>query len=300
MKKRLSVQDWQALSAFLDGELSPQENSRLKIRLSEEGDLQEALESLRRTRVILRNSPKIRAPHNFTLTRQMAGIPEKRKTGFIFPLLKLGTALASVLFIFALLGDFLIKQPLPIASYQQKEMAVSTEAPLMAAPELDMAAIPPTMTPAAASENAVVVEEATEESNEFSNAPMEPLPSSMPSAMKQAPLPTQEVPLSAMAPEEPTVTAREVVTASIPATGSGAGAAISITSADTTVGEAAPTENMITESPVQAPEYGIIPREEAEKPGRGINFWGILEIVFGSLIVIFGLAAIIYSSRNKS
>jgi len=298
MKKQLSIQDWQMLSAFLDSELSPQEISRLKGRLTAEADLREALESLRRTRIILRNSPKIRAPHNFTLTRQMAGIPEKQKSSIVFSLLKLGTALASVLFIFALLGDFIIKKPMPMASYQEKEMVASTEAPAMPAPELDMAAISPTMTPN--TERAIAPEAATEESAEFSNAPMEPLPSTMPSTMKLAPSPTQEAPVLAMAPGEPTVSAQEVMTASLQEAGSSVGAAISITSADTAVSEAAPTGNLVTESPVQAPDYGYTPREEADKLNYGIDYWGVLQIVFGSLIVILGLSAIIYSSKKKS
>jgi hypothetical protein len=300
MKKQLSTQDWQALSALLDGELSPQEISRLEARLSADVDLREALESLRRTRILLRNSPKIRAPHNFTLTRQMVGAREKQRSSLVFPLLKFGTALASIFFIFALLGDFFIKQPMPMASYPAEKMVLSTEAPPMPAPELDMAAISPTMTPMA--ENAPVTEATNERSAELSNAPMEPLPSTIPSMLKVAPSPTlAEAPsMVAMVTEETNILAQEAMTASIQEAGSGAGAAISITSADSAVGEAAPTESAVFESPVQPPAYGLVNREEAEKPNRVINFWRILEIIFGSLVVILGISAAIYGFRKKT
>ena len=74
MKTKLSTRDRQALSAYLDGQLAPRQRRRLEERLQQEPALQDALDGLRHTRSILRSQPKLRAPRNFTLTPEMAGL----------------------------------------------------------------------------------------------------------------------------------------------------------------------------------------------------------------------------------
>lgn len=108
MTMRISSRDWEDLSAYLDGELTPRERSRLESRLEARAELRAALEELRRTRMVLRSYPRVRAPRNFTLTPQMAGIrTDRRPTLQLFPVMRLTAVLASLLFVFIVLGDFL-------------------------------------------------------------------------------------------------------------------------------------------------------------------------------------------------
>jgi hypothetical protein len=93
-----SVRDVENLSAFLDGQLSRAEQTRLEARLRSEPALAAALEDLRLARQILRRTPRRAVPRNFTLTPKMAGIrpPVPR----VIPALSWASAVAMLVFIF--------------------------------------------------------------------------------------------------------------------------------------------------------------------------------------------------------
>ena len=74
MDNRIKSQDWETLSAYLDGQLTPRELTHLETRLSSDPELRTALEELRQTRGVLRSLPKLRVPRNFTLSPEMVGI----------------------------------------------------------------------------------------------------------------------------------------------------------------------------------------------------------------------------------
>jgi len=99
----ISPKDWNALSAYLDNALKPRERQKLETRLRMDPQLQEALTSLKDTCRVLRATPKIRPPRNFTLTPEMVGI--RPRTPRTYPTFRLAFALASILFIFAFIGD---------------------------------------------------------------------------------------------------------------------------------------------------------------------------------------------------
>ena len=105
MTTRISSRDWETISAYLDDQLDRREKARLENRLQKDSDLRKALEEMRRTRLMLRNLPKMRAPRNYTLTPKMVGIREKsvwtpRFFGF-------ASALATLLFVLVFVGDYL-------------------------------------------------------------------------------------------------------------------------------------------------------------------------------------------------
>ena len=104
MTNRINNRDWEALSAYLDGQLSPRDKTRLESRLRDNPILREGLEELRKTRDILRLQPRLRAPRNFTLTPEMAGV---KPAHHAYPAFRLAAVLASVLFVVVILGDFL-------------------------------------------------------------------------------------------------------------------------------------------------------------------------------------------------
>lgn len=105
---KISPREWEALSAYLDGQLAQNERIRLEDRLHGNPHLQTALEDLRRTRTLLRSQPKIRAPRNFTLTPAMV---KARPAPRAYPAIRLVSALASVLFVLVLVGDIFSAAP---------------------------------------------------------------------------------------------------------------------------------------------------------------------------------------------
>lgn len=146
MKKQLRQRDWQDLSAYLDGQLSSRERARLEEKLRSREDLQNALEELRRVRIMLRSQPRLRAPRNFTLGPEFASQGVGRQPfRRLSPALGLVSALASVLFILVVIGENLFGAAQPAmapapAEFQAKsaqvEMAASpTELALQKAPE---------------------------------------------------------------------------------------------------------------------------------------------------------------------
>ena len=151
----LSFRDMENLSAYLDGQLSPVEKTRLENRIQSDPSLASALEEFRQTRKLLRRTPHRRAPRNFTLTPKMAGIrpPVPR----LVPVLSWASAVATLLFIFTL-GTSLVGQLAPSSAAPMMAAGPSglgggpasaaTAAPATAAPVAPAPAVPATAAPA--------------------------------------------------------------------------------------------------------------------------------------------------------
>jgi len=95
-----TFRDVERLSAYLDGQLSQADRTRLEKRLQADPELAAVLDDLRQARSLLRQTPQRRAPRNFTLTPKMAGIrpPVPRAV----PALSWASAIATLLFVFTL------------------------------------------------------------------------------------------------------------------------------------------------------------------------------------------------------
>jgi len=89
--------DWEILSAYLDGQLSSREMDKVRQRLEAQPDLQRALDELQRTRAVLRAAPRRRAPRNFTLSPAM--VPQRRRWLSLTPVFSFASALAVVLLV---------------------------------------------------------------------------------------------------------------------------------------------------------------------------------------------------------
>jgi hypothetical protein len=105
MKTSLPRRDLESLSAYLDGQLPPRQRRRLEVRLSGEPELKEALNEMQGTHAALKSLSKLRVPRNFTLTPEMVGKPAVRAR--LYPTMRLASAVASILFIFVMVGDML-------------------------------------------------------------------------------------------------------------------------------------------------------------------------------------------------
>jgi len=148
-----SFKDIELLSAYLDGELSQAQKARLIARIVKEPDLAKAMEEMRQVRALVQQTPRRRAPRNFTLTPKMAGIrpPVPR----LVPALSWASAMAVILFICTLSFNFLAQgfgAAAPKAADQFNGAAPVTMAPAMAAPAT---AAPATAAPATAAPVAV-------------------------------------------------------------------------------------------------------------------------------------------------
>lgn len=114
MTTQISPRDWEALSSYLDNQLSPSERNRFEIRLEREAELRRGLEELRRTRTIIRSAMRYRAPRNFTLTPSM--IDQKRASSpssTAYPVLRLASVLATLFFVLITAGSFAAQRMQP-------------------------------------------------------------------------------------------------------------------------------------------------------------------------------------------
>ncbi len=117
MKDRISPKDWEAISAYLDGQLSQYDRLGLENRFQTEKDLNAACTELRIIRKLLHSQPKIEAPKNFLLTPEMVRIKSGgHRTPSAFPALRMAAILATVLFVVVFLGDLAaqVTHPAPL------------------------------------------------------------------------------------------------------------------------------------------------------------------------------------------
>lgn len=147
-----SFRDIEQLSAYLDGQLPPQEKARLEARLARDPQLHAVMDDLNQARAFLRQLPARRAPRNFTLTPKMAGV--KPPLPRPYPALRWASVLATLLLIFTFVTNTLA--PTFMAAPQAYGMGSGGGAETMlttpeeahpAEPSLQMAA-PPSETPA--------------------------------------------------------------------------------------------------------------------------------------------------------
>lgn len=171
---RVSDRDLELLSIYLDGQMNQAEQARLEARLQKDPDLQTAYEQLHRTRLVLRSLPRMRAPRNYTLSPSQ--VPSRTVMPRSYPVLRLVTALASFLLIFALFGDFFIFRAADQVSLTA-ERAVQAPAAAVEAPPLAAQEAAPTQ--AAAEMQALEAPAGTEEERQptsemFESAPAAP------------------------------------------------------------------------------------------------------------------------------
>jgi hypothetical protein len=95
MNQTPTFRDVEQISAYLDGQLSEAETRRLSARLQIDPELASVTEALRQSRALLRQTPRRRAPRNFTLTPKMAGV--KPPLPRAVPVMRLASVFAAFL-----------------------------------------------------------------------------------------------------------------------------------------------------------------------------------------------------------
>jgi hypothetical protein len=119
MTTPIHPREWETLSAYLDNELNAKESNLLEARVQADSELRNALESLRNTREFLRSLPVQRAPRNFTLTAEMAGIlARKRTSSTVFSTMRLAAVLATIFLVVLSAGNLLVNRMQPVQMSQ--------------------------------------------------------------------------------------------------------------------------------------------------------------------------------------
>ena len=152
--KVLPDEELERLSAYLDGWLSKEEASRLEARLEMDKELSRALHEIRHTAGLLRSVPQVKPPRSFTLTPQMVGKPTR---SWQYPILQLGTALATLAFLVVTGLSVLMRVGVTAAPAMSLARDVSEEAaaPPAEQPRLESAGQAPAASGTAAAEGAV-------------------------------------------------------------------------------------------------------------------------------------------------
>ncbi|NOY99228.1 MAG: hypothetical protein GXP40_08515 [Chloroflexi bacterium] len=221
-----SYRDLEKLSAYLDGELPAAESRRLESRLASDPGLRAALDDLKRTRAVLRRTPRRRAPRSFTLTPEM--VAPRPPMPRAYPILRFASAVAALLLFASFASNFLAlpasapqmleapagynvggaaEEEMPAGEPAAPEMlpaeapATATEA--LSAPEAEAPALAaePTFAPAAADNRGLetVVPTPTPAMPAEKAAPPLPQPgASTPAAPPAAPLTTWQIVLAAL------------------------------------------------------------------------------------------------------
>ena len=132
-KQKLSTQEWQLLSAYLDGQLTEKELRQAEKLLTSRPDCQAALEELKRLQILLRYLPVRRVPRNFTISTEAPARPRLPVFNLV---LRVSSAVTAVLLGFALALDYLpALRPLAVGPSSDEMQAVESAA----APAAEMA-----------------------------------------------------------------------------------------------------------------------------------------------------------------
>lgn len=113
MKTTISPRDLEILSAYLDGQLDRRSQMKVEARLNREPALNAVLVDLERTRSLLRSAGPIKAPRSFKLKPEMVAQPKRRP---VYPIFQFASAVAALLLIIVLLGDFAGPRPATLAT----------------------------------------------------------------------------------------------------------------------------------------------------------------------------------------
>jgi hypothetical protein len=136
MSKSLSFNEYQLLSAYLDGRCSTREINRVESLLASDIDFKNTYSEFVRCKKMLKAVPQVRAPHNFTLSAALA--PQKPQRFFLAPALNYAALVTAVLFVFLFAGARL----LPSITTRQAE---APQAMMMSASDSNAATTPTPM-----------------------------------------------------------------------------------------------------------------------------------------------------------
>jgi anti-sigma factor RsiW len=127
MNNQFSTHDYELISAYLDNQLSAKEREQFEIRLKAEPALRMELQEIGKTRALLRNMPKLKAPHNYFIKVE----PVRAKSRLrLAPLFGVISAIASIILILLIFGSALFSDAGPVVMSPALQSQPATQAPV--------------------------------------------------------------------------------------------------------------------------------------------------------------------------
>ncbi len=208
-RKGKDARQREALSAFIDGALSPREAEHLQKQLTANPTLRAEYDELHRTVQLLRSAPAVRLPRFFTLDPAVYGKVKPRRV-YAYPVLRAATAVATVLMIVLFAGDMFLGVGLPAAPEVVSMATLAPAAEMVDIEQMNRAAEPELLieVPAAQAvpeESAKALIEVTREVELVVEATVEGLaaqPTPMPTATSE-PVVAESDMAATISPEEP-------------------------------------------------------------------------------------------------
>lgn len=280
-RRAINDQDWEKLSAYLDGELETAQVKILEKQLETNPDIKQALEDLRHGRTLLRSQGKMKAPRNFTLSKQTAGL--RQRAGFwldlpgkLYPVFQFSAAMASFLFLLTFVGNILVARPLSMPSEALERVAAP-------APALMEAASPEVEQEAERFEQPAQPKSLPEEMFTMQEYPYPP-PEGVMDGLGGGPVGEAEMPVMEEVPAMPAPLSAQATLE------------VTETSWDTNLAEPPLAAGAETFSTYPAPD--LLAVEEDASPGIGfvaerINPWVLSQLLFGGVAVLAGLALLV-------
>lgn len=150
LTKSAEEKQQEALNAYLDDALSPQERRQFEHLLVRDADLRLEVEQRRALQMQMRQMPRRRVPRNFTLDPALYGRPQRQPLFQLYPVMQAAAVLTAIFFILAIGVDIFL--------YQGSSTVTSGAAPDIAMLAEEAAEEPAAETPAEAPLAAQAVE----------------------------------------------------------------------------------------------------------------------------------------------
>ncbi len=134
LRKSNEEKQQEALHAYLDDALTPQQRQQVDKALAADADLQAELNQMRLLQQQMRQLPRRQVPRNFTLNPALYGRPRREPLIQAYPVLRMATVLTALIFIFAFAANVFLSgttnqaiesaEPLAMMVEPAAEMAV--------------------------------------------------------------------------------------------------------------------------------------------------------------------------------
>lgn len=327
----------EALSAYLDGALTPAEMQRFERLVAADEALRAELEEQRLIKASLSRLPRVRAPRNFTLDPALYGRPVESTADRLYPVMRVATAVVAILFALVLVIDLTpigagvqesssIAEELQLAAESVEAPAGADEAPLLqpqaegvsvgevvvevtrlveAEEEaaVEMAAEEPAEEEAAAEEAAMAESDAGQAADEIAQeAPEEPAPPPGPEEASGGGGPPDETPMAMLAPptEEGLTSTEETELAQDRAAGEPTTlpAATASPTAPTEVADLALTAEAAA-LPTLTPAQQAVDEASAIGQETGLPIIQILAISLGALLILLLAATLLLRQQAR-
>lgn len=107
LRKTDELKRQEAITAYLDGALTPGERRRFEEKLAADETLRAEVEQQRLIKENLQRLPFVRSPRNFTLNPALYGRPAPEPAGRLYPALRAATVLVAFFFVIAVAAELL-------------------------------------------------------------------------------------------------------------------------------------------------------------------------------------------------